>query len=78
MAEVRGTQGGRNYDLEKVMERTPGARNDDLKGAGKEVIYGRDNDPGGAIGGAQEGERDDRKEELKRQWLRMEGRPMNQ
>ena len=78
MTEVRGTEGGRNDDLEEVLQRTPGARNDDLKGAEKEVIYVRDNDPGGAIGGAQEGEIDDRKEEIESLWQRVEGRPMNQ
>ena len=84
MSEVRGTQGGRNDDFEEVMQRTPGARNDDLKGAGKEVIDVRDNDPGEATIGAQEGEIDDRKKEKKemeRQWLlyeRVEGRPLNQ
>ena len=78
MTEVRGTQGERNDDLEKVMQRTPGARNDDLKGAGKEVIYIRDKDPEGAIGGAQEGEIDDGVEEMERLWQRAKGRPMNQ
>ena len=66
MSEVRGTQGGRN---------------DDLKGAEKEVIYVRDNDPGGAVGGAQEGKIDDFKKRFERQRLleeRVEGRPMNQ
>ena len=78
MSEVRETQGGRNDYLEEVMQRTPGARNDDLKGAEEEVIYVRDNDPEGAIGGAQEGEIDDGKEETESIWQRLKGRPMNQ
>ena len=77
MSEVRETQGGRNDDHEEVMQRTPGARNDDLKGAGKEVIYVRDNDPGGATISAL----DDLIKKIDGRRIldeRVEGRPMNQ